>query len=302
MKLPVTTEIDQELCNGCGLCVTICPSETLSLIDGKARVTGDHSMHCDHCAAICPTGAVTVHSVDRDALKLVTVKNNDTWIEYGNFDAASLVQLMRSRRSCRTFSDEPVKNNILEDLVKIGTTAPSGTNSQLWTFTILPNRAVVEKLGNAIARFFLRLNKIAQNPFMRFFSKLFMKDALGIYYREYYESVKKGLKEREETCRDRLFHGAPAVIIVGMNPGASCPSEDALLASQNILFAAHAMGFGTCLIGFAVEAMKRDPRIKKMLGIPDDESVYAVIAVGKTKTQYARLAGRKKVTPRYYTG
>lgn len=299
---PVTTEIDQELCNGCGLCVTICPSETLSLVDGKAKVTGDHSMHCDHCAAICPMGAVTVHGVDRDALKLATVKNNDTWLKHGNFDAALLVQLMRSRRSCRTFSDEPIENNILEDLVKIGTTAPSGTNSQLWTFTILPNRAVVEKLGNAIARFFLRLNKMADNPFMRFFSKLFMKDVLGIYYREYYESVKKSLREREKTGRDRLFHGAPAVIIVGMKPGASCPSEDALLASQNILLAAHAMGFGTCLIGFAVEAMKRDPGIKTILGISKDENIYAVIAVGKTETRYAKLAGRKKIIPRYYTG
>lgn len=302
MKLPVTTEINQKLCNGCGLCVIICPSETLSLIDGKAEVTGNYSMHCDHCAAICPTGAVTVRGVDKDALKLATVNNNDTWLKYGDFDAASLVQLMRSRRSCRTFSDEPVEKDILEDLVKIGTTAPSGTNSQLWTFTILPHRVAVEKLGHAIARFFLRLNKMAENPLMRFFSKLFMKDALGTYYRGYYETVKEEFRKREETGRDRLFHGAPAAIIVGMKPGASCPSEDALLASQNILLVAHAMGLGTCLIGFAVEAMKHDPRIKKILGIPDDESVYALIAIGKTRTRYARLAGRKKVTPRYYTG
>ena len=42
------------------------------------------------------------------------------------------------------------------------------------------------------------------------------------------------------------------VRFVATAPGASSPKEDALLASQNILLAAHAMGLGTCLIGFAV--------------------------------------------------
>ena len=58
---------------------------------------------------------------------------------------------------------------------------------------------------------------------------------------------------------DRLFHGAAAAILVTGRRQASCPAEDALLATQNILLAAHAMGLGSCLIGFAVEAMRRDP-------------------------------------------
>ena len=302
MKLPVTTEIDRELCTGCGLCVSICPSRTLTVINGTAEVTGCHSMHCGHCAAVCPTGAVTVGGVADDALNLVTVENKEEWLPYGEFDTAALVQLMRSRRSCRIFSDKPVEKSVLEDLVKIGSTAPSGTNSQLWTFTILPDRAVVEKLGDATARFFRKLNSLAERGYLRFFSKLFMKDALGWYYREYYESVRQALSEWEETGRDCLFHGAPSAILVGMNPGASTPCEDALLVSQNILLAAHAMGLGSCLIGFVVEAMKRDPRIRKVLGIPREERIYAVIALGYSVTQFYRPAGRKRVVPRYFEG
>ena len=92
------------------------------------------------------------------------------------------------------------------------------------------------------------------------------------------------------------------MIVVGMSPGASCPSEDALMASQNIILAAHAMGLGTCLVGFAVEAMKHAPSIKEMIGIPARENVYAVIAVGVPKEKYKRLTGRRKVTPRYFEG
>ncbi|MBN2688386.1 MAG: nitroreductase family protein [Deltaproteobacteria bacterium] len=302
MKLPVMTEIDDECCTGCGLCVTVCPSRTLELVDGKAKVTGDHSMHCGHCAAVCPTGAVTVRGVADDALTLATVENRAAWLPYGYFNTAELVRLMRSRRSCRTFSHEPVDKAILEDLVKIGMTAPSGTNSQMWTFTILPDRAAVETLGNATARFFRRLNTLAEKRSLRFLSRLFMKDILGWYHREYYDSVQEALREREETGADRLFHGATAAILVGMRPGASTPCEDALLASQNILLAAHAMGLGSCLIGFVVEAMKRDPGIKKVLRIPGEEKIYSVIALGYSETRFREPAGRKRVVPRYFEG
>ena len=92
---------------------------------------------------------------------------------------------------------------------------------------------------------------------------------------------------------------AAAVIIVGSIPGASCPAEDALLATQNILLAAHALGLGTCLIGFAVSAMQKDGRIKDLLKIPRAENVHAVIAVGHPAVAYQRLAGRKKAVSRF---
>jgi hypothetical protein len=59
------------------------------------------------------------------------------------------------------------------------------------------------------------------------------------------------------------------------------------------------MGVGTCLIGFAVEAMRRDRSIQRALGIPDNETVHAVIALGQPAVTYLRPAGRKPVNIRY---
>jgi len=91
-------------------------------------------------------------------------------------------------------------------------------------------------------------------------------------------------------------------MIIGSKPGASCPAEDALLATQNILLAAHGMGLGSCLIGFAVTAMKKDTSIQGSIGIPAEEEIHAVIALGYPDEVYQRIAGRKKVTPRYFGG
>ncbi len=60
-------QIDEELCTGCGVCVSPCAEGAIELIDGKAKVRREEL--CDgagFCIGICPTGALTV--VERDAV------------------------------------------------------------------------------------------------------------------------------------------------------------------------------------------------------------------------------------------
>jgi nitroreductase/NAD-dependent dihydropyrimidine dehydrogenase PreA subunit len=294
----VTTSIDAESCIGCGLCVAVCPAGTISMQDGKAVVTGTHSMACGHCEAVCPTAAIKVGALEYP-FTLATVAVDDRWLEPGGFDPALLVRLMRSRRSCRNYTDREIDRTVLEDLVKIGATAPSGTNSQLWTFTILASRREVVCLGEQVARFYHKLNRMAAKPWLRLLSKLFAGGALDHYYRGYFATVREGLLLWEGEGVDTLFHGAAAAILVGGKKSASSPMEDALLASQNILLAAHSLGLGSCMIGFAVEAIKSDKQLKKILQIQEDESIYAVIALGYSAEKYRQTARRKKIIPRY---
>ncbi len=59
-------EIDEELCNGCGECVTDCAEGSLQIIDGKARLVSDNL--CDGlgaCLGACPTGALKI--IEREA-------------------------------------------------------------------------------------------------------------------------------------------------------------------------------------------------------------------------------------------
>jgi nitroreductase/NAD-dependent dihydropyrimidine dehydrogenase PreA subunit len=300
MNQTVTTIIDRERCRGCGRCVKVCPSRTLSLVDGKAAVTGDRSIACGHCAAVCPEKAVRVTSLENDALAFKTFRTGERWIRHGDFDTAGLVRLMRSRRSCRNFRQKPVPRDMLEDLVRIGMTAPSGTNSQQWMFTILPHRDAVLHFGLRIAKFFRRLNFLSERSLLRLALRAAGRPELDHYYREHHDRIKEGLEEWDRTGRDLLFHGAPACIVVSSRPGASCPSEDALLAAQNILLGAHAMGLGTCLIGYAVEAIRAEPAIKKEAGIPEEERVYAVIVAGYPAEKYRRLTGRRALAPRFF--
>jgi MinD superfamily P-loop ATPase len=60
--------IDEELCNGCGACVTPCAEGAIVLVDGKAKVM-DEAL-CDgagFCIPICPTGALSIEEREAPA-------------------------------------------------------------------------------------------------------------------------------------------------------------------------------------------------------------------------------------------
>lgn len=59
-------EIDEEFCDGCGLCAGGCHESAIQIIDGKARLVGDSL--CDGlgaCVGECPRGAISV--IEREA-------------------------------------------------------------------------------------------------------------------------------------------------------------------------------------------------------------------------------------------
>ena len=64
-------EIDEDKCDGCGLCATACHEGAIRIIDGKARLISES--YCDglgDCLAECPQGAITIEERKADGFIL----------------------------------------------------------------------------------------------------------------------------------------------------------------------------------------------------------------------------------------
>ena len=61
-----------------------------------------------------------------------------------------LIQLILTRTSIRAFQDKPVSDETVEVLLKAAMAAPSAKNSQPWSFVVIRDRALLEKLGDSL--------------------------------------------------------------------------------------------------------------------------------------------------------
>lgn len=64
---------------------------------------------------------------------------------------------LTSRRSVRAFLPEPVPQDVIEDILRVASRAPSGTNIQPWRVRVLTG-AALQRLGDAISAEFNALN------------------------------------------------------------------------------------------------------------------------------------------------
>ena len=78
-------EINEEKCNGCGLCAKACHENAIGMVNGKAKLLRDD--YCDglgDCLPTCPTGAITfvereAAAYDEAAVEANTRKKNRQW-------------------------------------------------------------------------------------------------------------------------------------------------------------------------------------------------------------------------------
>jgi len=50
--------IDENDCVGCGICVEICPADTIDMVNEHAEIDMDNCIRCGTCHSACPENAV----------------------------------------------------------------------------------------------------------------------------------------------------------------------------------------------------------------------------------------------------
>jgi ferredoxin len=53
-------KVDIEKCDACEDCIEECPTEAITLVDGKAVVDPDECTDCEACVDVCPNEAISM--------------------------------------------------------------------------------------------------------------------------------------------------------------------------------------------------------------------------------------------------
>lgn len=91
-------------------------------------------------------------------MKNVKMINGHPFVEYSKetFGESKTVERsfdffswMNRRRTVRDFSDKPVPKDVIENIIKTASTAPSGAHKQPWTFCVISNADLKSKIREA---------------------------------------------------------------------------------------------------------------------------------------------------------
>ena len=77
--------IDEEKCNGCGLCAEACHEGAIDIVDGKAKLVREN--FCDgfgDCLPNCPTGAITFEEREAPAYDEAAVKKAQEMMQFAH--------------------------------------------------------------------------------------------------------------------------------------------------------------------------------------------------------------------------
>jgi nitroreductase len=172
-------------------------------------------------------------------------------------DSPPFFDVVRAQRACRSFSNDPVPDEVVERVLEAATFAPSAENRQPWEFVVVREAETRAAIGD--------LMRQAWEGGGRAFSEGRLPP--------------KMLAEVELGATGGMA-GAPVLVVVGADTQrglAVTAASSTFPAIQNLLLAAGALGLGSALttLGTAFET-----ELRALTGFPDHVLPVAVVPLG----------------------
>ena len=183
--------------------------------------------------------------------------------------SVSLLEGLATTRAIRRYTNEPIPETHLRDILFSATRAPSGSNRQPFRFMVLTD-------GNRAAQAKDVIAKSAQNIWAE-------KERNDGYAQGSGADPDSPKSRMARTMRGYVdnFSAVPALILPCMiRYRAPDPMEGASVypAVQNLLLAARALGYGGVITGFHKPV---ELELKTLLGIPEEVFVSCTLTLGK---------------------
>ncbi|WP_410507031.1 nitroreductase [Methanosarcina hadiensis] len=180
----------------------------------------------------------------------------------------SVLDNIYQRRSVRNYSDKEVPDEIIKEIIRAGTYAPSAVNRQPWRFVVVKNRQLIDEYDDRAKKAFLAAFKDTRNPDLA----------------RYVQHLSKPTT--------RILYEAPVFILVFASPDV-IDENDCALAAENMMLAAHSLGIGSCWIGLAA-GLDNDKEFLKEVGVPEGHKLIAPLIFGYPAKESRKAPARNE--------
>jgi ferredoxin len=243
-KASAEIKINPELCNGCGLCVSVCKDFSLVMENNKVIVSDTPffgCIGCGHCMAICPVDAIEIYGRELSPDDLFELPGKDDVAAY-----EQLLALFQRRRSIREFKDRDVEPGLIEKILTAAKTAPMGLPPSDVNVLIFngkeKTRAFAKDFSDYLkgmrfmtSKFFLAIMR----PFWGKENDEVFKGFIDPLFRAYTDEMDKG--------NNYINYDAPLAMYFYGSPYTD--PADPLIAATYAMIAAESLGLGTCMLG-----------------------------------------------------
>jgi NAD-dependent dihydropyrimidine dehydrogenase PreA subunit/nitroreductase len=267
--------IDLEKCTRCLRCVKDCPANAITIEAGKIA---EKCIHCGHCVAICPEMAI---SPDFGNI-IPLIPNAVAAKDFRNLSAGI--------RTCRSYLDKSVPDEMLLELVENMKHYPSASNLRPVEVTIVRTNEKMQQLNDMTLDSMIRMISFITSPVISLFVRIFAPTLDVKKLKKYKHSFLK----RRKSNNSLICHHAPAAILFhGPVSKTGMLEADANIWATYTSVYAHTMGLGTCFNGFIVKSTRKNSKQSSIIGIPSGHKVYASLLIGFPRVRYMNESGRK---------
>jgi len=279
--------INSARCTKCGGCVEICPAGVYEQKGPKIEPdivssNAPFCVACGHCVMRCPTDAISVPGYSPEKIH-----------ELGKLpEAAEFANLLRGRRSVRSFSDRKVDRALLGEVISLAAAAPSAHNVQSTEFVVMQSPEALTLVEQYTIEGMQQLSEAMHNTSMRPMVRRRMGKQFNAAVKAL-PSVDFDIKE-QMAGRHMILHEAPAIIAFHGQPDMPMANINAQLCIENALLAMTSMGLGGYYAGWVTIMAPRDKRLLELLKVPHDHQLFGVVTVGYPRVKLTRWAERNK--------
>lgn len=282
--------IDRDSCLRCGDCAAVCPTGVLTLDAATSEVRIDPTasfgcIACAHCMMACTVGAIQVNGRGLSPADIVPLPPREKRTTPEQLEA-----LMRARRSVRKFQDKPVPAELLGRIVAAAATAPMGIPPSEVGVVVLPNRERVAALAHDAAKGYAGMLRFLDRPWLLTLLRPFISRKLYLQLRSFLLPLGREIVAADKRGEDAALYGAPAALIFHISPWAE--ASDATIVGTYAMLAAESLGLGTCMIGCVPPILAMNRKLAAAYDIPARHKPTLVLILGYSATEYAHAIRR----------